>query len=324
MFIATTAVAFLALFLLKIIVFAKIQAVLTRTKNTIDDSIFTVVAKVRTASLVIFAIYIGSLQLTLPQHAFTAVKVVFMFTVFLEFIGLVEAIIMAIARRSIDHTSTNIALKLLIRIVLWSIAFILLLSNMGVNVTSLVASLGIGGLAISLALQSVFQDLFASFSILIDKPFEAGDFIVLGPEHSGTVKAVGLKTTRLTTLQGEELVIPNSQLTSEKIQNFKRLKQRRIQASVGVTYQTTPQLLKEIPSLIEQCVVTAPNAEFSRAHLKTFGDSALIYEFIYIVQSNEYIDYVKAEEAINLGLIAIFAQKGIEFAYPTQTVFLQK
>ena len=138
---------------------------------------------------------------------------------------------------------------------------------------------------------------------LIDKPFEAGDFIVLGPDHMGTVKAIGLKTTRLTTLQGEELVIPNSQLTSERVQNFKRLQNRRVEMHIGVTYDTDPKLLRKIPTIVESCINLAEKTEFTRAHLQSFGDSALIFEVIYVVQSNEYIDYVAAEEAINLALV---------------------
>lgn len=319
-FLITTGAAFVALYLLKVIVFAKIASLTRRTKSKVDDSLFGLGANMRTVSLLVFSLYIGLQQLTLPNAVAIGAQILFLFTVALELIGGIEAVILVLAKKNIKHPSTVVALKLLIRIVLWLVALILILSNIGVNVTSLVASLGIGGLAISLALQNVFQDLFSSFSILIDKPFEVGDFIVINPEYSGTVKNIGLKTTRLTTIQGEELVVPNSQLTSEKIQNFKRLNERTVTVQLGVTYETDSKLLKAIPTLLEQCINSVEKTEFRRASFRTYGDSALQFELMYKVLSAEFVDYIAAEQAVNLAIFDTFAKKGIQFAYPTQTL----
>ena len=203
------------------------------------------------------------------------------------------------------------------------LGFLFILQNVGINVTSLIAGLGIGGIAIALAAQNILGDLFSSFAILFDKPFVPGDFIVVG-QNSGVVIKFGIKTTRIRALQGEEIVIPNTELTSARIQNFKKLQERRIEAKIGVLYSTSPKKLKKIPEIIKEIVESEKHTRFDRAHLAEFGDSALIYEIIYIVTESDYAVYMDAQQNINFGIIEAFAKEKIEFAFPTQTVHLQK
>ena len=197
----------------------------------------------------------------------------------------------------------------------------MVLSNLGVDVTTLIASLGIGGLAVSLALQPLFQDMFSAFSLIIDKPFQAGDFIVTG-DFKGTVKKVGLKTTRLQSLQGEELIISNSELTTARIQNFKRLQKRRIVFGIGVTYDTPTKKLKTIPETIEKIITAQEGADFERAHFWQFADSSLNYEIVYFVDNADYAVYMDIQQSINMQILEAFEKDGIEMAFPTRTVHM--
>ncbi|MFW6231017.1 MAG: mechanosensitive ion channel family protein [Nanoarchaeota archaeon] len=209
------------------------------------------------------------------------------------------------------------------KILLWIIAFLLILSNLGYDVTSLLAGLGIGGLAIALALQSIFDDIFSSLSIFFDKPFEEGDFIIID-NYMGTVKAIGLKTTRLESLWGQEIVISNKDLTSTRINNYKKMQKRRIHFQIGVTYQTPADKLKKINEIVKDIFDSVDIIDLDRVHFKEFGDSALVYEIAYYVQSADYNEYMNAQQEINLQLVKRFQKEGIDFAYPTQTIFLEK
>lgn len=207
----------------------------------------------------------------------------------------------------------------LAKIILWAGALALLLANMGYDITSLVAGLGIGGIAIALALQNLLGDLFSSLSIYLDKPFQPGDFINVGANY-GTVKHVGVKTTRIETLQGEELVVSNSQLTSSEVKNFGVMEHRRIPFTVGVVYGTEKEKLEKIPDLIKQVINQQNNTEIERVHFKAFGDYSLIFEAVYYVQTADYIEYMDIQEQINLGIVEKFEQEKIEMAFPTQTI----
>ncbi|MFW5888212.1 MAG: mechanosensitive ion channel family protein, partial [Patescibacteria group bacterium] len=207
----------------------------------------------------------------------------------------------------------------LAKVALWAGAIALLLANMGYDITSLVAGLGIGGIAIALAVQNLLGDLFSSLSIYLDKPFRPGDFINVGSNY-GTVKHVGIKTTRIETLQGEELIVSNSQLTSSEVKNFGVMEYRRIPFTVGVVYGTEKEKLKKIPDMIKEVINREQNIEVERVHFKSFGDYSLVFEAVYYVQTADYIEYMDIQERINLGIVEKFEQEKIEMAFPTQTV----
>jgi small-conductance mechanosensitive channel len=215
------------------------------------------------------------------------------------------------------------AVGFLLRVAVWAITAMIALDTLGVDITALVAGLGVGGIAIALAVQSLLGDLFASISIVLDKPFVVGDFIIVG-DSTGTVENVGLKTTRIRSLSGEQLVIANSDLLSSRIRNYKRMQERRVLFEVGVVYGTEAAKLKEIPETIRAAVESRDNTRFDRSHFKSFGNSALIFETVYFMTVPDYNSYMDTQQAINLELYERFETDGLEFAFPTQTIFLHQ
>lgn len=209
------------------------------------------------------------------------------------------------------------------KLVIWTIALLLILSNLGINITALIASLGIGGIAVALAVQNILGDLFASLSIAIDKPFEVGDAIVID-DLNGTVKYVGLKTTRLTSISGEELIISNADLLKSRIHNFKKMQERRMVFSIGVTFDTPPGKLHRINRIVEDIFSRIPTTRLDRVHFNNIGQSSLNYEIAYYVKSSDYSVAMNAQQEVNLSLIEHFADEKIEFAFPTRTLYLVK
>jgi len=209
------------------------------------------------------------------------------------------------------------------RVVIWALALLLALDQLGVDVTALVAGLGIGGIAVALALQNILGDLFASAAIVLDKPFMVGDFIVVG-EHAGTVEKVGLKTTRVRSLSGEQLVFANALLLNAQLRNFKRMNERRIAFTIGVTYETPLEKLRALPGWLKAAVEAQPKARFDRAHFKSYGDFSLNFEVVYYVLSAEFNVYMDTQQGINLTIYEKLAQEGVQFAYPTRTLYLRQ
>lgn len=220
-----------------------------------------------------------------------------------------------------DTASTLVGLRWLILIAAYAVIFLLALQNLGVDVTAMIAGLGIGGIAIALAAQNVLGDLFASLTISLDKPFVVGDFIVVGTEM-GTIEAIGLKTTRVRSLSGEQLVFSNSDLLGSRIRNFKRMEQRRVVFAFGVVYSTPPEQLEEIPSIVRRAVEAQPNARFDRCHFHRFGNSSLDFETVYHVGTRDFNPHMDVQQAVHLAIARAFLERGIEFAFPTQTIYL--
>lgn len=219
--------------------------------------------------------------------------------------------------RSLTHSM----LAFLGRVVLWSLVTLLILDNMGLNVTTLVASMGIGGVAVALAVQNILGDLFASLSIAIDQPFVIGDFIIVD-DLMGTVEHVGLKTTRIRSLSGEQIIFSNNDLLKSRIRNYKRMQERRAVFALGVTYDTRAATLEVIPGLIRAAIEAQPGVRFDRAHFKGFGAYSLDFEAVYYVLDPDFGVFMNVQQAINLQLVREFAARGITFAFPTQTLHL--
>ncbi len=220
--------------------------------------------------------------------------------------------------RSALRNAQNV-LHVLVGAVVWSMAALFILSNVGVNVTALVAGLGVGGIAVGFAAQGIVRDLFSSISIVLDRPFARGDFIAFD-EFMGTVERIGLKTTRLTALSGEQLVISNTNVLEHTIRNYQLMRERRIVFGVGVLYDTPHAKLAAIPGWVETIVKDQSNARFDRAHFKAFGQSSLDFEFVYYVTAPEYGTYMDVQQAINLAIVEKFLKEGVGFAFPTRTV----
>jgi small-conductance mechanosensitive channel len=300
-----------------------------RTRTEADDFF---VRKLRRSTkhfiLVIFGVYAGSLALNLPSQVDRIAGNVALITAF----GLValwaSVMIKYYFRRRIEQkvvedaesSSTYIALSFLLQLALWTVVVLAALANLGVNISTLLAGMGVGGVALALASQTILADLFSSFAITLDKPFRVGDSIVVG-DLSGTVEHIGLKTTRVRSLSGEQLVFGNSDLLKSRIKNYKRMEHRRLVFKLGVTYETPYDKLAAIPELIQKVIEDTPGARFDRAHFSSYDDFALTFEIVYYVDTPNYRTYMDIQQSINLSLFERFEAEGIEFAYPTRTVY---
>jgi len=207
--------------------------------------------------------------------------------------------------------------------IVWVIAILLVAQNLGFNITALVAGLGIGGVAIAFALQGVLSDVFASFSIYFDKPFQTGDFIIVG-DDMGTVKNIGIKTTRITSLEGEELIMSNKVLTEARIHNYRGFEKRRMTFSFGIAYETPSEKVRAIPQMVRDIIGNIEKAEIQRIHFTDFGDFSLNFGAVYYITSDDFTVHKDIQHEINIALKERFEKEGIEFAYPTQTIHLQK
>lgn len=211
---------------------------------------------------------------------------------------------------------------IVLKAIVWFMGAVLLLDNLGYNVATILAGMGIGGIAIALAAQNILGDLFSYFVIFFDKPFEIGDF-VNAEGKSGTVEYIGIRTTRIRSISGEEVVLSNTKLTGNALHNYKRMQRRRIAFSTGVTYQTSADQLKKIPSIMEEAVRRQETLSFDRAHLASFGDFSINFETVYFVDSADYMVHMDAQQAVLQYIFEAFEKENIQFAYPTQTLFLE-
>jgi small-conductance mechanosensitive channel len=224
-----------------------------------------------------------------------------------------------------DHSRLGSALsiiRLLVTVALFAIATVVILDNVGVNVTGLVAGLGIGGIAIGLAAQGIFSDLFAALSIIFDRPFRRGDMISFGtPTTTGTVEEIGLKSTRVRSLGGEQVVIANRKLLDQQLQNWALLRRRRALMTFGIAYHAPPELLARIPLELKELVGAQPLATFDRAHAVQFTANSIDFEIVFFVESADFADFAATRQAVMLGMVRRFQEIGLEFAYPRQASF---
>lgn len=223
-----------------------------------------------------------------------------------------------------DNQLTVTMVALMFRIVLWAVVLLSVLANLGVDITAFVASLGIGGIAIALAVQTLLGDLFASASIGVDKPFKTGHFIVFN-DIAGTIEYIGLKTTRIRSLSGEQILCSNTKLLQQTIHNYSRMSERRVVFSLAISFRTTVEKARELPPLIKQAVEAVENTRFDRAHLLMFDDYALRYEVVYYVLSADYNLYMDIQQAINFSLLEELSKRNIKFAMPVRALeFLEE
>ena len=212
-------------------------------------------------------------------------------------------------------------IRFVARVAIWGMVLLLTLENLGVDITALVAGLGIGGIAVALALQNVLGDLLASLSITLDQPFVLGDFLIVG-DHMGSVENIGIKSTRLRSLTGEQIVMSNADLLSSRVRNYGRMYERRIVFALGVAYETPREKLERIPPLLRAIIEAQDGVRFDRAHFAKYGDFSLDFEIVYYVQSPDYGLYMDAQQAINFRIHEAFEDLGVQFAYPTQTLWI--
>ncbi len=320
----------LALRILVSIIIRRLERFTRGTTNELDDLFIELLNKTRGLFVILVGIWIGSLYLHLSPTADSWIRHILVVGLLIQgalwSAGFVNFFLDRYRRRQLEAdpgSATALgALAILLKGVLWVIFLLLILQNLGVQVTALITGLGIGGIAIALAVQNVLGDLLASLAIVLDKPFVIGDFIIVG-DFMGTVEHVGLKTTRIRSLSGEQLVFSNSDLLGSRIRNYKRMQERRIVFQVGVTYDTGSERLEKIPGIIRHAVESQPDTRFDRSHFKGFGDSSLDFETVYYMLVPDYNTYMDRQQAINLEIYERFEAEEIEFAFPTRTLYVQ-
>jgi small-conductance mechanosensitive channel len=308
----------------------RLQRVAAHSRTSLDDAVVQVLSGTNRALILVAALLVGLNLLDLSDRWATRVSQLWFVAVALQLALWGGRAISIAMDRYLQRHAPNSAVQASasatlmswgLHTALWSMVLLAILSNLGVNITAFVASLGVGGIAVALAVQNILGDLFASLSIAIDKPFEVGDFIVFGAV-SGTVEHVGLKSTRIRSLNGEQVVASNTDLLKQVISNYKRLAERRIAFSIGITYDATPEQVERIPGIVERIIKQRPKLRFDRAHFKAFGESSLDFEVVYFVTVADYNLYMDEQQAINLALMREFRRLGVDFAFPTRTVVL--
>ena len=325
--------AFVALQLIRRVLTGRLGGFAARTATHLDDVLAATLDATRTWFKLVIAFWAGSLVLELSvglrELLGRATTLALMIQLAIWGATAIGKWVEEYGERKLRDgegasATTMRAAGFLARLAVWVVALMVVLDSVfGIRITALVAGMGIGGIAVALALQNILGDLFASLSIVLDKPFVAGDFIIVG-DMLGTVERIGLKTTRLRSLSGEQLVFSNSDLLSSRIRNFKRMFERRVVFSFGVVYQTPLQKLEKIPGTVQGIIESQQKVRFDRAHFARYGASSLDFEVVYYVTVPDYNAYMDIQQAINLELFGRFEAEGIDFAYPTQTLFLSR
>ncbi len=290
-----------------------------------------IIVRTGTYFLIAVSLYAGSMVLALPPGIASKFGII-VFLIFLLQVSQWGGWLIAwfvnktIKKRKEEGTEDATVfglVKFFLRGALWAILLLLALDNLGIDITALVAGLGIGGIAIALAAQKILGDLFSALSIVLDKPFMVGDFIELG-DCSGTVEQIGLKNTRLRSAYGEQIIIPNSDLLQGRIRNYRDRSERRALFTIQITCQTPLEKLKKIPQWLKEIVEDQEHARFDRAHFKEYGDYSLNFEIVYYVVKPDFSLFIKIQERVNLAIFEKFQNENVYFAYPTQTILTQK
>lgn len=322
---------FTVLKIIQTIVVRRLSKLAVSTSNQIDDLLIAILKQTKFFILLVASAYLASYSISLTPSTAELWKKIVILTLILQggfWAGAgisfsFDKIIQKRAKADIASKTTITFLGFIARFVLWIIVLLLILDNLGVNITGLVAGLGIGGVAVALAVQNILGDLLASLSIVLDKPFVIGDFVVVD-SLSGTIEHIGVKTTRIRSLSGEQIIFSNNDLLQTRIHNYKRMSERRIVFSFGVVYQTSLAKLQIIKAIVKDIIEKTNFARFDRVHFKEYGDSSLNFEVVYFITDRDYNLYMDVQEKINLEIFRRFADEKIEFAYPTRTVFIQK
>lgn len=299
------------------------------TDTDVDDFLLDVTRRTKLFLLFAPALFLGARALRLPADFHRGLRIVaalaLVAQIALWVTGVVDFWLRRYRKSRIESDPAAVMTVNVFRVAavaaIWIVAAIFAADNLGLNVTGLVAGLGIGGVAVALATQNILGDLFASLSIVVDKPFVLGDTIMVDA-HVGTVEHIGLKTTRLRSINGEELVFSNGDLLKSRIHNFKRMAERRMVVKLAVTYQTEAATVSRIPLLLRAAVEKQPEARFDHAHFVAFGEAGYEIELVYFVRLSEDVSHLDVQQAVNLDLVAALAAEKIELAYPTRTVFM--
>lgn len=327
---ASILVAWVAVRLVKKYAIRRLQDLVTITNTRFDDVLIEGLEKFAIPYIYLLINYNIITHLYLHPKLANALRVAITVVTLYFIVRLANHLLEAFLKRFMERrheTPERIrqlkGVMVVLKAVVWFLGIVVLLDNLGYDVATIIAGMGIGGIAIALAAQTILGDLFSYFVIFFDKPFEIGDF-VNAEGKSGTVEYIGIKTTRLRSITGEQIIMSNTQLTSTALHNFKRMERRRIAFNIGVTYQTSAEKLKEIPSIIEAAIREQSVAVFDRSHLSGFGDSSINFETVYFIQTPDYLAFMNAQQSIYQTIFEAFEKRKIDFAYPTQTLFIER
>lgn len=318
------------LWLLNKYVVKRLEVMAAKTDTKLDDFVVTLVENIITPLLYVGTFFLALNTLKIDDTARFVINkigiVILTYFAIQTAVSLINFIVNEILTKN-DRDETRVksvkGLMVLVKGLVWLVGIILLLDNMGYKVSTIVAGLGIGGIAVALAAQAVLGDLFSYISIVFDKPFQPGDFIVVD-NHMGTVENIGIKTTRIRSVDGEEIIFSNSNLTNSRVKNYKRMISRRVVLTLGVTYDTPLEKLKKIPDIIKTIIASEKDVNFDRAHFNNFGGSSLDFEVVYIVDGNDYNRYMDIKQSINFKIAEEFQKLKVDFAFPTQTLYINK
>lgn len=323
-------ILFLFIRFFKFLVVKKVKNWALKTNTTWDNFLIAIVESAIIPSLYISSVYFALSTLDFHDKLSSVIHAAYLVAIAYFMLRIISSafrkfVFSFIQREENSESKEKQAGGLIViaNVIIWILGVIFLMDNLGYNVTTLIAGLGVGGIAIALAAQAVLGDLFSYFVIFFDRPFEIGDFVVVGSE-SGVIEYIGIKTTRIKTLNGEQLICSNTDLTNSRLHNFKRMEKRRIVFSLGVTYQTSHSQLSEIPGLIKEIISRRSTLQFDRAHFSGYGDSSLNFEVVYYVLDPDYTIYMDNQHEVYLDIFETFEQRKIEFAYPTQTLFVSQ
>jgi small-conductance mechanosensitive channel len=328
---ALTIVIFIILTFLRTFIISRTEKKAAATETIIDDILVEMLKKLKRYFLFFLSVYIALIWIKLPVRTRMILDkgIIILFLVQLgQMAGTVINFwvtkkLRAKSDQNVELATTVNLITIGIKAIVYAIILLLALDNLGVDITAFIAGLGVGGIAIALALQNILTDLFSSLTIVLDKPFLVGDFITVG-EYMGTVEHIGLKTTRLRSLSGEQLVMGNGDLLQSRIRNYKRMEERRVVQNLTVTYQATAEQLEAIPAAVKAIVQSVDKIRFDRCHFLRYADSSLDFELVYWVLSSEFNDYANRAQKINVAIFRKFAEMGVEFAYPTRTLYMKK
>ena len=323
-------VGILLLYIVRRLVMSRLERVAKRTNTQVDDVGVDLLRRTRFFFVLALAVQAASYVLVLDggirDLIHKAVVVAVAIQVMLWGSGLVTFGIEQYSRRHAEaggaSPTTVTALSYLGRFLLFLVILIVALSNMGIQVTALVTGLGVGGIAIALAVQNILGDLFGALSIVVDKPFVIGDSIAVD-NFDGTVEHIGLKTTRLRANSGEQVVFSNQDLLRSRIRNFKRMNERRVILSLNVVYETAPEVAERVPGMIAEIVRAQPHARFDRSHLKRLAESGMEFETVYFVTTPDYLVFMDTQQAVNFAIVRRFAEAGVAIALPTRAVVVR-
>jgi small-conductance mechanosensitive channel len=323
------AIVVLVLLVVRRVLVVRLAIIAQRTATDIDDVLVDLLRNVRAYFVYALALAAAAQALVLPANVHPWINRLALTALVFQ-VGVWGNALIAYAIHhwqgkqegaQVSSTTLN-AFAIFLRVVLWAILILFGLNAAGLPVTSLITGLGIGGVAVALALQNILGDLFAALSIVIDKPFDVGDPISVDA-MAGTVEHIGLKSTRVRSVDGEQIVVGNADLLRSRLRNFRRMRERRVLFTLGLNYETPPDVTARIPAVIREIISQVPKARFDRCHFVRFEASALVFEIVYWVTTPDYLDFRDTLHAINLAILARFEKEGIEFAFQTHTVHVR-